>query len=292
MPKDFKTIEEQIEILKKRGLNIKDEKQAEKFLLENNYYRVSGYSLTLRKNDVFYKSAEFQNIIDIYSFDEGFRAALMMSLERAEIKIKSLYAYYFAEKYGALGYIDNNNFSDYEKYSAIMDKVNALKDKNAEHEAFIKHFVDDLGEDMPIWAFIELFTLSDLSKLYAITDSEIRKKVACYFGMLSNNADDTFGKYLRSFSILRNICAHNSRVFNRLFKTKPTLNKTEQQLLRKAPDGKPDNSRVFGFVLELKRVLTEYEYADLKNAIIDLCKKYPFVDMRYYGFCDNWEKKI
>lgn len=48
--KDFKTIEEQLEILRSRGLTISDESQAKDFLLRNNYYRISGYSLTLRKN--------------------------------------------------------------------------------------------------------------------------------------------------------------------------------------------------------------------------------------------------
>ena len=71
--KDFKTIDEQIEILRSRGLTIEDEAEAKDFLLRNNYYRVSGYSLTLRKNDVFAKSATFQNIEDIYNFDHEFR---------------------------------------------------------------------------------------------------------------------------------------------------------------------------------------------------------------------------
>ena len=51
--KEFKTIEEQLEILRSRGLTIGDESAAKDFLLRNNYYRVSGYSLTLRKNDIF-----------------------------------------------------------------------------------------------------------------------------------------------------------------------------------------------------------------------------------------------
>lgn len=50
--KDFKTIDEQIEILRSRGLIIEDETEAKDFLFRNNYYRISGYSLTLRKNDV------------------------------------------------------------------------------------------------------------------------------------------------------------------------------------------------------------------------------------------------
>ena len=55
--KDFKTIKEQLEILRSRGLTINDENKAQDFLLCNNYYRISGYSLTLRKNDIFSKLA-------------------------------------------------------------------------------------------------------------------------------------------------------------------------------------------------------------------------------------------
>ena len=40
--KDFKTIEEQIEILRSRGLSIEEEAEAKDYLLPNNYYRLSG----------------------------------------------------------------------------------------------------------------------------------------------------------------------------------------------------------------------------------------------------------
>lgn len=36
--KDFKTIDEQIEILRSRGLTIEDETEAKDFLFRNNYY--------------------------------------------------------------------------------------------------------------------------------------------------------------------------------------------------------------------------------------------------------------
>ena len=85
--KDFKTIEEQIEILRSRGLSIEDEAEAKDFLLRNNYYRVSGYSLTLRKNDVFAKSATFQNIEDIYNFDHEFRHIILHHIETIEVQM-------------------------------------------------------------------------------------------------------------------------------------------------------------------------------------------------------------
>ena len=52
--KPFKTIEEQIDILEDRGLIIDDEDAAKKFLANLNYYRLSAYTLTLRKDNHFY----------------------------------------------------------------------------------------------------------------------------------------------------------------------------------------------------------------------------------------------
>ncbi|MCD8049057.1 MAG: Abi family protein, partial [Clostridia bacterium] len=73
MPKLFKTIDEQLNILKSRGLNVSDDNAAKEFLKYNNYYRISGYSLTLRVHDRFYPNATMQNIIDIYNFDRDLR---------------------------------------------------------------------------------------------------------------------------------------------------------------------------------------------------------------------------
>jgi len=85
--KKFTTINEQIEILRSRGLAINDEEKAKKFLERNNYYRVSGYSLTLRSHDVFYPSTNFQNLIDIYEFDHGMRHILLRYIEMIEVTV-------------------------------------------------------------------------------------------------------------------------------------------------------------------------------------------------------------
>ncbi len=51
--KEFKTIDEQVSILRGRGLIINNENKLKKYLINYNYYRLSGYSLKYRNNDVF-----------------------------------------------------------------------------------------------------------------------------------------------------------------------------------------------------------------------------------------------
>lgn len=91
--KDFKTVDEQLDILRSRGLIITDFDIARDFLLRNNYYRISGYSLTLRKNDIFYNSVSFQNIMDIYNFDYELRHIILQYVEIIEVQMKSLFSY-------------------------------------------------------------------------------------------------------------------------------------------------------------------------------------------------------
>ena len=121
--KDFKTIDEQIVILQSRSLTIEDEAEAKKFLLQNNYYRVSGYSLTLRKNDVFVKSATFQNIEDIYNFDHEFRHIILHHIETIEVQIKSIYTYEFTRVYGPFGYLNSKNFTDQLKHKKLSTNL-------------------------------------------------------------------------------------------------------------------------------------------------------------------------
>ena len=53
--KPYLTIDEQIKLLSNdRGLIIDDINKAKEALLNLNYYRLSGYSLTLRKNNKWY----------------------------------------------------------------------------------------------------------------------------------------------------------------------------------------------------------------------------------------------
>ncbi|MBR6245395.1 Abi family protein [bacterium] len=232
--KEFKTIEEQIKILKDRGLDIPDEKQAYDFLKRNNYYRVSGYSLTLRSHDVFNQGATFQNIVDIYEFDHALRHILLCYIELIEVTLKSVYSYEFTKSYGAVGYLESKHFSDPIKYKEITEKTEKQKKARLPHEAYLKHFIEDLHQNqIPLWAYVDLFTISDISFLYSISEPEIKNTVAKFFGLdPDKKGAELLKSFMHSLTIIRNLCAHGSRLFNRLFEQKPWLNKKELSLLR------------------------------------------------------------
>ena len=289
--KEFKTLDEQIEILRSRGLNIPDETSAKQFLYQNNYYRVSGYSLTLRTHDVFSPNATFQNIIDIYEFDHELRHILLKYIEIIEVAVKSVYSYEFTKVYGATGYLDVTNFTDAARHGKTLAKGEEQKKNRLPHEAYLKHFVEELHQDIPLWAYVDLLTISDISFLFSISSTAVKTEVANAFG-ITKQGDLLLGKFMHSMTIIRNLCAHGSRLYNRLFEQKPSLNKNERKLLRIDASGNIDNAHLFGFILIMKRLLTSEDFAMLKDELVLLSSKIPFVQMRYYGFPDDWQNLI
>ena len=109
---------------------------------------------------------------------------------------------------------------------------------------------------------------------------------------MNARGDKVLEKFMHNMTIIRNLCAHGSRLYNRLFKQKPWLRKEEKALLILLPDGNVDNAHLFGFILIMKRLLKADEFTEMKGEIAELSKIYPFVSLRHYGFPNNWNSVL
>ena len=63
MEKEYLSIKEQIELLKKRGMIFKDEEAAAKKLTFINYYKIKEASLPFFRNNKYLENTIFENII-------------------------------------------------------------------------------------------------------------------------------------------------------------------------------------------------------------------------------------
>ena len=287
--KEFKTIGEQVEILKNRGLNIANEEEAKDFLFKNNYYRVSGYTLTLRSNDVFFPNKNLSNIKDIYYFDKFLRHNLLVLISEIETTVKAIYAYRFCEKYNPYAYLDSSLFTDIEKYESIIEKVENQKEQVKSFELCVKHFIEK-KEEFPFWAYIELFTFGNMSQFFSISHIDLKKLIAADFGFTMNKGARHFETSLRVITTLRNLCAHGSRLYNRRFISKPSLNKEDQKYLRSYVDGTQDNDHLFAFLLAIKRIVSKDSFNFFIKEFKALHKAYPTVHLTKYGFPNQWVK--
>lgn len=75
--KEFKNIDEQIEVLKNRGLVFKDLDLAKRYLLTNNYYNIiNGYGKYFQNNtDLFIKGTTFDEVRSLYFCDKQLKQA-------------------------------------------------------------------------------------------------------------------------------------------------------------------------------------------------------------------------
>ncbi|MEG0684856.1 MAG: Abi family protein, partial [Coprobacillus sp.] len=99
--KPFKTIEEQFELLKSRGIIFTDEEKAKRYLLNNNYYNIINCyaKFFMNDKDIFMENTTFDEITQLHFFDKELKSVLFKYIIEAEKHLKSIIAYRFSETY-------------------------------------------------------------------------------------------------------------------------------------------------------------------------------------------------
>ncbi len=94
------TYQQQVDIIKERGLHIPHNERAIQYLQQIGYYRLSAFFLTYQQQkDQFNAGTEFQQIIDLYRFDRVLRLLVFDCIERIEVAIRTQLTYILAHKY-------------------------------------------------------------------------------------------------------------------------------------------------------------------------------------------------
>lgn len=72
MEKEFKSLDQQLAILKHRGINVLNDDKVKNYLLTNNYYNIiNGYSKPfLLQKEMYLSGTQFNEIKYLYFFDE------------------------------------------------------------------------------------------------------------------------------------------------------------------------------------------------------------------------------
>lgn len=225
----FTTIDEQIEILKQRGLTIHNENRAKRYLLTNNYYNIiNGYSKFFQDStDHFIDGATFDEIRDLYWFDKEIKQVFLSGILNAEHHLKSIAAYRFAEATGdqRYPYLDASNFDhhslDYDwklisKFSQILSSNCSYDNNTIYHNVHAHH-------NVPIWVIVDYLDFGTLRNFIRNLPRELENKIAVdCIGFLNDNIPGFSGafpinvmnSFITNIHETRNICAHNKRLLN------------------------------------------------------------------------------
>ncbi len=273
MNKTFKTLDEQVDILKNKGLVIDDVERAKEILLRENYFFISGYRhLFFRSNESkkFIQSTNFREIYGLFNFDRQLRNIIFKNILIIENNIKSVISYNISRNYGITekNYLNPKNFTrEPSKTRQVNDLLKKMKRQirinGGQHEA-TSHYISNYGY-IPPWIVVKVLSFGIVSELYGILKVDDQKNIADVFNI---NYQELMS-YLTILSNYRNLCAHEDIVYEHRAQ-KPIYNTKYHQLLNipmmdgEYIYGKED---LFAVIIILKHLLRKDDFTLLLNEI-------------------------
>ncbi|MFA7061276.1 MAG: Abi family protein, partial [Pedobacter sp.] len=208
--------QEQIDLLLSRGMTINNHGRARRFLTHLNYYRLAAYWLPFEQDHAshtFKPGTTFDMVVEHYIFDRELRLLIMDPIERLEVSLRAQWAYHLAHTYGPHSHLDESIFKPncHHNYNVTVLQESVRKSS----ETFIRHFRNTYDEKLPpVWAVCEIMTFGQLSRWYAnLKRGNDRNAIASIYDMDETN----LVSFIHNLSVVRNICAHHSSLWNREF---------------------------------------------------------------------------
>ena len=226
MEKPFRTIDEQIDILRSRGMIIDNIEAAQKALESISYYRLSGYSYPFRqydkesrtRSDQFSPKTNLEQVLALYRFDERLRTTTFQELSRIEVGLRALIGYALGKEdlylhltspqLGPSGF-DKENNHETDKYRRWISSYN--RNLSRSQEDFIKHYDKTYAGKLPIWVAVHILQWGQLALLFEMAPIHCQDSIADSLHLSRSQVNS----WLDILRILRNICAHQGRLFNR-----------------------------------------------------------------------------
>ena len=301
--KVFKSLDEQIEILKEKGLTINDIDTAKEILLRENYFFISGYRhLLMNKSDrTFINGSTFEELHAIFKFDRDIRNLFFKNILIIENNIKSIISYNLSKKYGLREkeYLNPKNFTkNIIKTRQVADILNKIKRQiriNGRKHTATTHYLSNY-DYIPLWILVKVLSFGIVAEFYNIFLDDDKMSVASYYDV----DKEELGIYLSILSNMRNLCAHEEVLYDH--KTQKEIENTKYH--RNLEIEKYDGFYIYGkndlfaVVIILKQLLSKNEFIDFLNELeYDISKlegQLKSVELESIlnkiGFPNNWSQ--
>ena len=191
-----------------------------------NYYRLSGYWFPFRqitngaRGDQFYPGTDFDDVGNLYRFDERLRVATFSALAPTELAIRALLGHQLG-RVDPLAHLDPSLLGARARtgnsYGKWLSKFNkAVADSP---EDFVDHHKANYAGVLPVWAAVEVMDWGSLTYLYGFAPNAVRDAVSSATSLTSPQLES----WLKALNAVRNTCAHHGRLFNRVHALSPRL---------------------------------------------------------------------
>ena len=275
--KNFKNLDEQVEIFKHKGMIINDENYAKQILLRENYFFLNGYRhlfLKSLEDRSFKEGTTFEELYSLFLFDRSFRNVIFKYLLVIENNLKSILSYQLSKKYGykEKEYLNAKNFShEPERQAQINDLIKKMKKQirvnGSQHTATL-HYVSNYGY-IPLWILVKVLSFGIVSEMYSILKKEDQVDIANVYGVEADN----LAVYLPILANYRNLCAHEDILYE---------NKTQKAI----------DDTVYHQVLNIEKEDDEYKYGKNDLYALVIIMKEMLSNEDFINFMDEIERLI
>ncbi|HYG34479.1 MAG TPA: Abi family protein [Clostridia bacterium] len=291
------SVDDLLHLLKERGLIVPDDARAKHYLTFIGYYRLSGYFRFFQLEDdeptaqdeepvlphQFREKVEFEDVLDLYIFDRELRLLVMDAIERIEVAFRSVLSDAMCTTYREPHwYLERTHFRTEFDHDAFLDDVSE-KVRQDSNPPFIQHYLDKYDEPglPPSWMIIEIMPLGTWSKAYSgLARHSDLKLIAGKFGV----PPQIFRSWIQCVSVIRNLCAHHMRLWNKRFIIKPKSVFVGGFELK-------DNPTFYAQAAVIQRLLQVVAPGSIwGRRILDLLLAHPHVNKREMGFPEGWER--
>ncbi len=304
--KIFRTLDEQIEILRNKGLVIDFPEKAKDILYRENYFFISGYRhlfMRSHRDRRFFPGTTFEELYATFVFDRKIRNIMFKYILIVENNIKSKISYTLSRKYGfkEKKYLDPKNFNqDSYKTKQVNDVLNKMKRQirvNGKQHTATMHYLSNYGY-IPMWILVKVLSFGIVAELFNILKPEDQIELSNTYDLEPENLT----VYLSMLANYRNLCAHEDILYDH--RTQRRIPDTKYHYLLNIDMtndeynfGKND---LYALVIIMKQMLTDDEFREFIyeigyeiNILEGKVKTVPLnTILNKIGFPDNWREII
>lgn len=230
-PKKILSIQDQYQTYIDGGLTIPDKDQVLSALNIIGYYRLRGYCFHLYDNQAkqYKPGTTFDQILNAYYFDKKISSLILSITSQIEVALRVRFSEAILSNGDPLAYLDPSVFQNKKDFWKNLGMITS--EINRSGDAFIQHNYQKHEGMIPVWAVVEVMSFGTLSKCIKnlIPSTAAYKTLAGHYKYRSLKGNEvvpnihTLSSWIHSVVVIRNLCAHNSRIYNRTISTKPVI---------------------------------------------------------------------
>lgn len=227
------------------------------------------------KEEKYITGTKIEEIYALYEFDKDIKINFLKYLLLIENEIDTYIAYEFSKSYGHKNYLIPANFCNSNSKQFLIKKF--IKDINLEIDyqyknsnEMIIHYLDNY-KYIPLWVLVRILSFGKISKFYSLMKPKEQNTISRKY----NLRIPEFRIILHNLTLIRNICAHDEKLYDIKMKNRisSTIYHKKLKIENKNGNYQFATRDLFSIIIALKLLLEKDQFNRFYSEIIKSIEK-------------------